>query len=145
MIAKIAISPDVTDFLSLISLLSQVASQRVQLPAVLPLCCRHSLPLLQLSGIYCCPEIIPVISQYVSQALPYYLDLSEEDTLYTDVFFPFFESACHFCYSTSIFIVITLTVERCQAGWSTLIGRGPPRHYSDWLDHDVANASALMP
>ena len=48
-----------------------------------------------------------------SQVLPYHLDLST-DSVYTDIFSPIFESACHFSYSTSIFIVIILTVERSQ-------------------------------
>ena len=48
------------------------------------------------------------------QVLPYSLELCTA-SLYTDIFFPIFESACHFSYCASIFIVIILTVERCQA------------------------------
>ena len=32
-----------------------------------------------------------------------------------------------------------------KVGWSTLIGRDPIRLCSDWLDHDVADASYPMP
>ena len=32
-----------------------------------------------------------------------------------------------------------------KAGWATLIGRDTIRLRSDWLDHDVADASSLLP
>ena len=31
------------------------------------------------------------------------------------------------------------TAASSKGGWSTLIGRGPSRLSSDWLDHDVAD------
>ena len=61
-------------------------------------------------------QLAPVslnIRHFSPQVLPYHFDLST-DSLYGHIFFPFFECACHFSYCTSIFIVITLTVERCQ-------------------------------
>ena len=42
--------------------------------------------------------------------------------------------------------IIIRKIEIIKAGWSSpLIGRGPLRLCSDWLDPDVAEASSLMP
>ena len=47
--------------------------------------------------------------------------------------------------------MVTLTNQQCrqekrfEAGCSTLIGRGPLTLSSDWLEHDVTDASSLMP
>ena len=41
--------------------------------------------------------------------------------------------------------VVNLQCFKSKTDWSTLIGRGPSRLCSDWLDSDVADASSLMP
>ena len=96
----------------LILVLIQVHEQFVQPAAVLPVYSGHSVPGLQPPR-----HSFPLRTQgHVYKAmLQIYADTLPVQAAHLSFLFPILESTCHFSLSASIFMIMTITIERWQA------------------------------